>query len=100
MSAEVIGKCPVCGGDVVESDRGFGCANWRENDGNCKFVIWKKFYDKKITNTMVKSLLSKGKTHVIKGWKSRKTGKEFEAALKLEPEGKYYRVSFLFEKAE
>ena len=32
------GVCPLCGGGIVESDRAFGCARWREG---CKFTIWK-----------------------------------------------------------
>lgn len=36
---ESLGKCPACGSDVVEGDKGFGCTNWR---GGCKFVIWKE----------------------------------------------------------
>lgn len=33
---EVVGKCPRCGGDVVELQKGFFC----QNEG-CKFAIWK-----------------------------------------------------------
>ncbi|NOZ83942.1 MAG: hypothetical protein GXP60_03905 [Epsilonproteobacteria bacterium] len=27
---EILGKCPECGGDVVESKKAYGCSNWRE----------------------------------------------------------------------
>ncbi len=37
----VIGKCPRCGGDIVETKTGFCCSNWKEPT-NCKFNIWKK----------------------------------------------------------
>ena len=33
---EVVGKCPRCGGDVAELQKGFFC----QNEG-CKFAIWK-----------------------------------------------------------
>jgi len=36
---EVLGKCPRCGGDVVEGKMGYGCLNYK---AGCKFVIWKK----------------------------------------------------------
>ena len=36
---EVLGKCPRCGGDVIEGKLGYGCANYK---AGCKFVIWKK----------------------------------------------------------
>ena len=45
------------------------------------------------SNTTVKQLLTKGHTKVLKGFKSRRTNKKFEAALKLNPKG---RVEFDF----
>lgn len=93
---QAIAQCPLCGGDVVDGTKGFGCANWRDADGGCKFVIWKNFYDKKITETMAKLLITKGKTAKITGWVSKKSGKEFEAALKLEKNEEGYRVAFDF----
>lgn len=59
---ETFGKCPACGHDIIEGQRGFGCSNWRSG---CKFVIWKedevfKAFRKKLTKTMVKQLLKKG----------------------------------------
>ncbi|MEG2082602.1 MAG: hypothetical protein RR011_05180, partial [Oscillospiraceae bacterium] len=38
--AVVVGKCPRCGGEVLENSMGFGCINWAQPH-NCKFVIWK-----------------------------------------------------------
>lgn len=36
---ESLGKCPGCGSDVVEGEKGFGCTNWKSG---CKFVVWKQ----------------------------------------------------------
>ena len=36
---EPLGRCPRCGGDVVEGRLGYGCTNYKSG---CKFVIWKK----------------------------------------------------------
>lgn len=33
---EVVGKCPRCGGEVAELQKGFFCQN-----DSCKFAIWK-----------------------------------------------------------
>lgn len=33
---EVVGKCPRCGGEVAETQKGFFC-----QDNSCKFAIWK-----------------------------------------------------------
>ncbi|MCR5825183.1 MAG: hypothetical protein K6G54_01325 [Oscillospiraceae bacterium] len=36
---EVLGKCPRCGGDVVEGKAGYGCLNYKSG---CRFVVWKQ----------------------------------------------------------
>lgn len=36
---EELGRCPRCGGAVVEGKTGFGCSNYKSG---CKFVVWKK----------------------------------------------------------
>ncbi len=75
---EKLGACPRCGGDVIEGQKGYGCSNWKEG---CSFVVWKnEICGKKLTSTQIKSLLKKGKTPLIKGFKS-KNGKSFSALL-------------------
>ncbi len=59
----VVGKCPLCQGDIIENDKNFGCSNWKTG---CKYAIWKndkyiKTFGKKVTSTMVKKLLKDGK---------------------------------------
>lgn len=87
--ANSIGKCPneKCGGDIVETTKGFGCSNWKEENGGCKFVIWKDMSGKNISESQAKLLLEKGKTGVIKGFVSRTKGTEFDAALIIEDNG-------------
>lgn len=85
--SEILGKCPVCGGDIVETPRAFSCANWREQDGGCKFAIWKEIAGKKISKSVAKTLLEKRETGVLKGFYSKKKDREFEAALVLEEQG-------------
>jgi DNA topoisomerase-3 len=77
---EVLGTCPACGGDVVESTKGYGCSNWQNG---CSFTIWKTMAKRKIPKTQAKKLLSKGESDLIKGFTSR-AGKPFDARLKLE----------------
>lgn len=77
-SPEILGVCPACGGSIIEGKKGYGCLNWREG---CKFVLWKNpICDKVLTKAQVKSLLKKGKTPLIKGFRS-KSGKNFSAYL-------------------
>jgi DNA topoisomerase-3 len=75
---EALGTCPKCGGEVIEGQKGYGCASWREG---CSFVLWKNpIHGKVLTPYQIKSLLKKGKTPLIKGFKS-KSGKSFAAYL-------------------
>lgn len=78
-TTEPLGKCPLCGKDVIEGKKGYGCRGFREG---CKFIIWKEISGKKLTPLQMKSLLEKGKTGIIKGFKSKRGGK-FDAGLQL-----------------
>ncbi len=87
----VLGKCPRCGGNVIETASSFCCANWKSG---CKFAIWKKsktklFADVKFTPTVVKKLLA-GKSVKMKNLTSNQ-GKKFEANVRLknEPNSQY-----------
>lgn len=87
---KVLGVCPCCGGDIVETPKSYGCSNWKEK--GCKFTIWKVISKKKIGVTIVKELLSNGRTKKkVEGFIS-KADKPFSAFLKLDGE----RVSFDF----
>ncbi len=80
-----IGKCPVCGGDVVEGPKAYGCANWRENDGGCKFTIWKTISQREITQKNAIQILQQGITDILFGFISKK-GNAFSTRLKLQPD--------------
>ncbi len=61
--AKIIGKCPVCGNDIIENEKNFGCINWKNG---CKYTIWKddkfiKSLGKEVSADMVKILLEKGR---------------------------------------
>lgn len=86
--ADVVGQCPLCGADVIEGRKGYGCTRWREG---CKFVIWKEICGKRISPATAKILLSGKTTRKLQGFKSKK-GTKFSARLKLE-DGK---VIFVF----
>jgi DNA topoisomerase-3 len=54
--------CPVCRGGIIEGNRGFGCSNWRVNDGDCRFVIWKTILGKTLTPDNIATLAAGKKT--------------------------------------
>ena len=84
-----LGDCPVCGAPVRKQRTVFKCDRGR----GCSFIVYGKISTRTISQTMIKELLSKGKTKVVKGFKSQRTGKEFSAALRL---GENNKVVFDF----
>lgn len=79
--------CPLCGGDIVKTLFGYGCANYNKDDekNSCRFAIG-KIGGVKLNDSQVKQLLTVKKTDVIQGFLS-KNGTRFEAPLKLTAEG-------------
>jgi len=66
---EPLGKCPLCsGGSITANSKGYGCSNFRNG---CRFFIG-EISGKKLTPVQVRTLLAKGKTGVLKGFKSAK----------------------------
>ena len=94
---EVVGKCPRCGGDVAELQKGFFC----QNEG-CKFAIWKnnKWWElkhKQPTKAIVTALFKDGRAHV-RGLYSEKTGKTYDATVVLEDDGQYANFKLEFDQ--
>lgn len=84
--------CPLCGGDIVKTPFGYGCAGYsKDNPESCRFSIG-KIASVKLKESQVKELLTRGKTGVIEGFVA-KTGMKFDAPLKLTAEG---QVTFDF----
>ena len=96
--AESIGKCPICGNDVIENDKSFGCVNWKNG---CRFTIWKddkfiKSLGKNVSKEMVEILLKNGKVG-FRNLRSKK-GTTFSAYLKYERNNEtgYFNWKFEF----
>ncbi|HGJ5921514.1 topoisomerase C-terminal repeat-containing protein, partial [Arsenophonus apicola] len=68
--------CPNCGKAIVVRSKLFACTG-------CDFKIWSTVAEKKLTAKQVETLIQKGKTGMIKGFKS-KAGKNFDAMLILQ----------------
>ena len=81
IDAQDLAVCPLCGGKIIEGIKGYGCSNWRPDDGNCLFVIWKEISGKKLTTKNIEILLT-GKTTIPYVLKD-KTGNKFKAKMKM-----------------
>jgi DNA topoisomerase-3 len=85
--------CPLCGGQIIEGKKGVGCANWRPEQGNCLFVIWKEISGKKLTSENIETLL-KGRTtrpYVLKDAQ----GNKFKAKLRLQTADRGFAIHIL-----
>lgn len=88
---EVIGICPECGNNILECERSFYCADYKNG---CKWSLWKdnKYFaalGKKVTKTFVRELLNDGYGQV-NGLKS-KNGNKYNIRLRYVKKDKYYQ---------
>lgn len=79
-------NCPCCNGNLKGNSAVIEC-------GQCGLKIWRKFFEKPLTDSQLLALITKGKTPLIKGLKS-KSGKEFEAYAKLNKADKKVEPEF------
>ncbi len=79
---KITGKCPICGSDVAETQKGWFCGSQ-----NCRFGLWRnnayfRKIGKKLTEPMVAELLADGQTRLV-GCTSQRTGKKYNAILHM-----------------
>ena len=85
--------CPVCRlGTMLKGKTAWGCSRFRED---CQFRVPLELCGRLLTDAQVAKLLRRGKSDVIRGFTSQRTGQKFEAALEVTAEGE---VKFVFEK--
>ena len=90
VSRQFIGVCPKCGRKVVSYPKSYSCSSGKDG---CGFVIWKTIAGKSISQAQAEKLLNNGRTDLIKGFAS-KTGKSFNARLKLNPDTSVVEFEF------
>lgn len=83
--------CPKCkSGNVVIFNKVAKCQNEA-----CGLTVWRTIAKKELSDTQLISLLTNGKTGIIKGLISGKTGKPFDAAIAFDAD---YKTVFDFEQ--
>ena len=87
---DYIGKCPLCGKDVIKGKYNYGCTGYKDG---CNFRISMNICKRVINKNIAKEILDNKISSDIKGFIS-KNNKEFSAKLKLEEDGK---LSFVFQ---
>lgn len=94
----VFGSCPACGADVLDRQKGYFCSN-----RDCRFALWKnnRFFEnigKKLTSAITQKLMTEGRVK-LKGCKSAKTGRSFDAIVVMTVgEDGQAKLSLEFEK--
>lgn len=78
---DAVGKCPLCGCEVVRTRFGYGCSGYRDG---CKFSSGNVICGRVISLENMRKLLEDGSTPIIDGFVSKKSGKKFSARLALE----------------
>lgn len=86
---DYVGKCPLCGKDVLKSRYNYGCTGYKDG---CTFKINMNICNRIISMENAKLLLEKGSTSKIKGFVS-KNGKSFDAKLILKDK----KIEFSFD---
>jgi DNA topoisomerase III len=94
---EALGRCPKCGSGVFENGMNFTCEKAVGSDRKCDFRIGAVILQQHLDKDQIVKLLATGKTDLLTKFISKKTGRPFEAFLKLEAGGK---VTFEFPPRE
>jgi len=79
-----LGKCPLCGGNVFETETFYVCEKSQASKKPCKFKVGKVILNQSIDRAQITKLLAEGRTDLLTGFVSRKSGKPFSAFLKLQ----------------
>ncbi|MCO4890972.1 DNA topoisomerase III [Cupriavidus sp. WGtm5] len=94
---EPVGTCPKCGGSVFEHGMKYVCENSTTSPKSCDFTTGKIILQQEISREQIGKLLNEGKTDLLTGFKSSRTGRNFKAFLVKQPDGK---IGFEFEARE
>jgi DNA topoisomerase-3 len=85
---ESFGKCPLCGGNIVEGEKSFYCGNWNKDDeeNSCKIHLPKLIMGRSFDKSEARQFFSERKSPVLKGIK--KDGNEVEFCMEYDEEKK------------
>lgn len=92
--SEALGQCPKCRARVFEHGMKYVCENVVAQPKSCDFSTGKVVLQQEISREQVSKLLAEGKTDLLVGFKSARTGRNFKAYLVKQSDGK---IGFEFE---
>jgi DNA topoisomerase-3 len=83
----VVGTFKESGASVYETPNAYACERTLQNEPGDNFRLSRTMLGKTLPREEVARLLSEGRTGLIKGFKSNRTGRLFDAFLILKPRG-------------
>jgi len=83
-----VGECPLCKGRVFEGPETYICENSQRETRPCKFHAGRVILEQPLDREQAVKLLKEGRTDLLQGFVSRKTGKTFAAHLVLDEKSK------------
>ena len=81
---EPLGKCPKCGAGVFENGMNYVCEKATGPEKKCDFRTGAVILQQAVEPAQITKLLATGKTDLLKNFVSKRTGRTFEAFLKLD----------------
>ena len=81
LYGDTAGVCPLCGKTVTRGKFSYGCTGYREG---CNFRVGLFICGRAVSLRNAKQLLETGRSAKIKGFISKKSGKLFDAYLRLQ----------------
>ncbi len=84
----VIAECPLDGAPIHETPNAFVCANYKPGNAGCPFRVGRIILGRTISQEEFLQLLREKKTPLLKGFRSNRTKRLFDAYLVLDDKGK------------
>ncbi|MGI4811736.1 MAG: DNA topoisomerase III [Janthinobacterium lividum] len=94
---EPVGACPKCQHRVFELGMSYVCEQSVAQPKACDFRSGKVILQQEMTREQMSKLLSEGRTDLLTGFKSSRTGRNFKAFLVKQKDGS---IGFEFEKKD
>jgi len=94
---EPVGTCPKCGARVYEHGMSYVCEHLFAQPKTCDFRSGKVILQQEVTREQMAKLLTEGRTDLLPGFRSARTGRNFKAYLVRQDDGK---IGFEFEQKE
>ena len=94
---EPVGKCPRCGSRIFEWNSQYVCEKFQADQKPCRFKSGAVILEQPVERAQMTKLLADGKTDLLTGFVSSRSGRSFSAWLTLDDGGK---VTFEFPPRE